>query len=171
MTIRMYKPLDCRRMADARAAELGNALDDEGAVREVDSDRVVLPGGRQGCRLTGLPNERLQMRPGERTEVEAPEHRVAELDQPQRQAIPAGLRDMLDESRRGERRQQARDGAGVDPGAARNLVRPELAPLGEGIEYGERPFDCGDVADGWLTGACHDMLLFFYFDTPLPGRQ
>ncbi len=150
---------DCGRMADARPAELGDALDDGGAVREVDGDRVVLARGREGCGLTGLPHERLQVGPGERAEVEAREHRVAELDQAKRQAIPAGLRDVLDESRRGERREQARHGACVDARAPRDLVRAELATVGERIEHGERPLDGGDVTDGWLTGACHAILL------------
>ena len=48
---------------------------------------------------------------------------------------------------------------------------PSSPAVGEGVEHRERPLDGGDVADGWLTGASHDILLRVDFDMPLPGRQ
>ena len=54
------------------------------------------PGDGQRRRLARLPHELLQVRPCERPQVEPPEHRVAELDQPQREAIAARLGDVLD---------------------------------------------------------------------------
>ncbi len=126
-----------RRVADARPAELRDALHDGRAVREVDRDRVVLARGRQRRRLAGLAHERLQVRPRELAQVEPLEHGVAELDEPQREAVAAVLRHVLDEARRGERREEARDGARVDAGAARDLVRPELTAVGERVEHGE----------------------------------
>jgi hypothetical protein len=78
---------------------------------------------------------------------------------------------VLDVPRRGEGREQARDGARVDAGAAGDLVRAELVLVGECIEDPKRTLDGGDVADGWLTGAGRGTLLLSYFDMPLPGRQ
>jgi hypothetical protein len=76
--------LPCRRrVTDARAPELGDALDDRRAVGEVDGDGIVLARGRQRRRLARLPDERLQIGPRERAEVEAPEHGIAELDEPE----------------------------------------------------------------------------------------
>ncbi len=157
------------RMADARAAELGDALDDGGAVGEVDGDRVVLARGRQRRRLARLPDERLEVRPGELAEVEPPEHGVPELDEPQRQAIAARLRHVLDEAGRGERREQPRDRAGVDRRATCDLVRAELAAVGESVEHRERALDGGDVADSWLTGAGRDTLLYSFLTCHCPG--
>src|SRR6185436_9787438 len=104
-------------------------------------------------------HESLQVRPRQRAQVEAAEHRVAELDQPQREAIPARLRHVLDETRRGQRREQARYRTRVDPRPASDLVRPELTTVREGIEHRKRPLDGGDVADCWSTAAGNDMLL------------
>ena len=149
---------DRGRVADARAAELGDALDDGRAVREVHGDGVVLPRSGQRCGLARLAHKGLQVRPRERAEVEAPEHRVAELDEPQRQAVAAGLGHVLHEAGRRERGEQARHRARVDPRAAGDLVRAELISVGERVEHGEGPLDRGDVADSWLTGAGRDTL-------------
>ncbi len=156
-------------MTDTRAAELGDALDDRGAVGEVDSDGVVLTRGRQRRRLARLPDECLQVRPRERAQVEAPEHGVAELDEPQRQPVAPGLRDVLHEPGRRERREQARDGAGVDPGAARDLVRAELLPVRERVDHRQGAPDGGDMADGWFTGTGRGTLPLLVLTRRCPG--
>ena len=74
-------------MTDARPAELGDALHDRGAVNEVDREGVVLTRGGQRRRLARLADERLQVRPRERAQVETAEHGVAELDEPQREPV------------------------------------------------------------------------------------
>ena len=108
-------------------------------------------------------HELLQVRPREPAQVEAPEDGVAELDQPQREPVAARLGHVLDVPRRGERREQARDRARVDAGAAGDLVRAELVAVGERVEHRERALDGGDVADGWLTGAGRGTLLLVRF--------
>ena len=171
LTEREHDLADGRCMTDTRPAELRNALHDRGAVREVDGDRVVLARGGERRRLPRLAHERLQVRMGEGPQVETAQDGVTELDQPQRQPIPAGLRHVLDEPSRGERGQQTGHRARVDARAPRDLVRSELPSVGEGVEHRERALDGSDVADGWLTGASHDTLLSHNFDMPLPGRQ
>ena len=79
------------RVRDARAAELRDALHDGRALHEVDRDRVVLTRNRQRRRLARLRDERLQVRPGERAQVEPCEHGVPELDEAQRRAGSARL--------------------------------------------------------------------------------
>ncbi len=150
-------------MTDARPPELRDALHDRRAVREVDRDRVVLSGRREGRRLAGLADECLQVWPGERPQVETPEDDIAELDQPQRQAVAAALRHVLDESSRGEGREEPRDRACVDSGAPRDLVRAELTAVRQRVEHRECTLDGGDVTDGWLTGASHATLLITLF--------
>ena len=162
---------DRGRVADAGPADLRHALDAGGAVGEVDGHRVVLARHREGRGLAGQPDELLQVRPREPAQVEAPEDGVAELEQPQREPVAARLGHVLDVPRRGERREQARDGARVDAGAAGDLVRAELVAVGERVEHPEGALDRGDVPDGWLTGAGRGTLLLSDFDTPLPGRQ
>jgi len=140
-------------------------------VREIDGNGVGLARDRQRRRLARHTHELLQVRPRERAEVEAAEDGVAQLDQPQREPVAARLGDVLDVPRRGECREQTRDGARVDAGTAGDLVRAELVAVGQRIEHRERALDGGDVPDGWLTGAGRDTLLLSNFDTPLPGRQ
>jgi hypothetical protein len=140
-------------------------------VREVDGHRVVLPRHRQRRGLPRGAHELLQVRPREPTQVEAPEHRVAELDQPQRQAVAPRLGHVLDVARRREGGEEPRDRARVDTGAARDLVRPQLARIGERVQHAKRALDCGNMTDSWLTGSGRGTLLTSDFDTPLPGRQ
>ena len=68
-------------------------------------------------------------------------------------------------------REKPRDGTGVDSGAPRDLVRPELAAIRERVEHRERTLDGGDMTNRWLSRTSHATLLTLYFDTPLPGRQ
>ena len=99
------------------------------------------------------------MRAGELAQVEPPQHGVAELDEPEPEAVAAGRRDVLDEPGGGERREQPRHRARVDARAPRELVRAELAAVGERVEHRERALDGGDATDGWLSGAGHGTMV------------
>ena len=76
---------------------------------------------------------------------------------------------MLDESGRRERREQARDGAGVDPGAARDLVGAELLPVRERVDYRQGAPDGSDMADGWFTGTGRGTLPLLILTRRCPG--
>jgi len=109
------------------------------------------------------------MRPRERAQVEPPEDGVAELDEPQRQPVAPGLRQVFDIAGSGERREQARNGARVDPGAARDLVRAELLPVRERVDHRQGAPDGGDVADGWFTGTGRGTLPLLILTRRCPG--
>src|SRR6478609_5354719 len=105
------------------------------------------------------------MGPGKRPQVEPTEDGVPELDEAQRQPVATGLGHVLDVAGRSEGRQQARDRARVDPGAARDLVRAELLPVAERVDHREGAFHGSNVADSWLTGAGRGTLHLLVFDT------
>src|SRR5207248_10098251 len=122
------------------------------ALREVDRDRVALTGRGERRRLAGLHDELEQMGAGDLSQVEPREDRVAELEQPQAEPVATGRGHVLDDAGAGQRREQARDGARVDPGTARDLVRTELwRAVRERVEDGERALDGGDVANGRVS--------------------
>ena len=73
------------RMPDARTPDLGHALHGGGTVHEVDRDGIVLARRGERRRLSRLTHERLQVRPCQRTEIEALEHGVPELDETERE--------------------------------------------------------------------------------------
>src|SRR5437764_1293587 len=83
-------------------------------------------------RRAGRRDERLQVRPRDLPEVQAGENDVAELQEAEAEPVPARVLDVLDEAARDERREQARDAAGVDPRPPCDLVRAEL-----GVGLGE----------------------------------
>jgi len=103
------------------------------------------------------------VRPGERAQVEPSEHGVAELHQLDGEPVAAGPGHVLDVARRDEGGEQAGDGARVDPRAAGNLVRAQLAPVPERVEDDERTLDRRDVPNGWLAGAGRGTLLEYEF--------
>ena len=102
---------------------------------EVDGDRVLVArhGERRG--LTGRVDERDEVRARDLADVEAREHRVRKVNEADAEAIASGGRDPLDEPRRSERAELARDGARRHAGPARDLVGAELAAVRKGVEH------------------------------------
>ena len=162
---------DRRRVPDARPSELGHALHGGGTVHEVDGDGVVLARRRERRGLSGLAHERLAGAAGRAGAGRGARARRCRARRGAARGGSGRWRARARRTARGERREQAGDGARVDAGAAGDLVRAELAAVGERVEHGERPLDGGDVADGWLSGAGRGTLLLSVFETPLPGRQ
>ena len=70
---------------------------------------------------------------------------VPEAERARAEPVAPGLRHLLDEPRRRQRREQPRCRARVDPQAARELVRPERA-VGEREEERRRALDGRDVS-------------------------
>src|SRR5207302_8764174 len=78
-------------MRDARAAESRDTLHGRRALHEVDRDCVELTRRRESCGLAGRLDERLEVRAGDLSQVEAGEHDVAELKQSEPEAIATGV--------------------------------------------------------------------------------
>ena len=142
-------------MGDRGAAELHHALDVVRRRHEVDRHRVGLARDGERGGLAHLPDERLEVRPRERPHVEPHEDGVGELDEPDPEPVAAGLRHPLDEAGGDERPELARHRARGHARAARDLVRPERARLGEHVEDRERPLGRRDAAGRRLTGSGH----------------
>jgi hypothetical protein len=105
----------------------------------------------------------VEVRAGDLAQVEPREHGVSEVKQAKAEAVAAGRLDVLDETRRGQGREQARDGAGMEARAARQLVRAELgAAVGERVEQRDGPLDRGHPARGWLSRAGHASVRSYF---------
>jgi hypothetical protein len=66
---------------------------------------------------------------------------------------------VIDQATAGERGQDPRDRAHVDPGPAGNLVGAQLDPRGrELVEDDDRTLDGGNLTGGWPTSPCHDTI-------------
>src|SRR5205823_14389711 len=115
------------RVRDRRPAELGDAAHLVLGLDDLDRYRVRVAGHRQRSRLADGRDERLQVRPRHRADVEPREHGVRELDETDPEAVAAVLRHVLDELRLDERRELTGDGARHGAGPPGDLVRPELA--------------------------------------------
>ena len=160
-------------MRDARAPDARDALDERGALHEVDGDGLVLARGGERRRLAGRLGERDQVGPRDLAQVEAREHGVAELEQPEPEPVAAAVGDVLDEAglRRASRAVARRCSALIPVRRAISFVPSSGASVGERVEDGDRALDGGDVADGWLTGSRHGRVRSVNFDTALPRRQ
>ena len=99
----------CGRVGDRRAAELRHALD---VVRRSRTKSTVTASGSPGTESVASRrarrDERLEVRPRERPHVEAREHGVRELDEPDPEPVAAGLRRR---ARRAALRRASRAGA------------------------------------------------------------
>ena len=123
---------------------------------EVDGHALALGRQRERGGLAGLAHELLEQRPREVAQVEPRERRVAEMHEPQAELPALRARLAFDEARLEQRREHARDGARVDAGAARELVRAERpAGRGQGLEQRDGALDRAERA-------AHD---------PLPGGR
>ena len=78
--------------------------------------------------------------------VEPCEQRVRELHDTEAEPVAARRRDSLHQSRRRERAELARDGARSHARSACDLVRPELARVGECVEQRDGPLGRTDSA-------------------------
>ena len=113
---------------------------------EVDGDRVRVAGNRERGRLAGRVDQRDEVGARDLAHVESREHRVREVDEADAEAVAAGRVDALDETRRSERAELARDGARRHAGPPRNLVRAELAAFCKGVEHRDRSLGSANSA-------------------------
>ena len=94
-------------VGDAGPAEPRDALHGRRALDEVDGDRVGIARRRQRRRLAGLLGQEAEVRACYLAQVEAREHGVPQLEEPEAQAVTAGLGDVLDEPGVGQGGEQA----------------------------------------------------------------
>src|ERR1043165_6320272 len=80
---------------------------------------------------------------------------VAVHHQPAPEPVAARLVVVGDEAALGERREEARDCAGVDPGSPGDLVGAELGRRQERVQDADRAPDGGHLALCWLSRAGH----------------
>jgi hypothetical protein len=147
-------------MGDAGAADPRDRGDRLPAGDEVDGDRVGVGGQRQRRRLADLGLERLQVRPGQHAQVEAGQHVVGEGEQVRAEPVAAGVGDVFDVARVDERRERARDRAGVDPGQAGELGRAGVAAHAqEGVEDAQCPLDRCQAPLGGSSGGRHPRII------------
>ncbi len=116
------------------------------AGNEVDGDRVLVAGHGERRGLAGRFDQRDEVRAGDLANVEAREHRVREVDEPNAESVAAGRVDALDETGRSERPELARDGARRHARPARDLVRAELAAFCKGVEHRDRSLGSANSA-------------------------
>ena len=117
-------------------------------------------------------DERLQVRPRDLAEIEPAEHGIAELQKAEAEPVPPVRRHVLDEPRGGERREEPRDRARIDPRSPRDLVRPELRrAVRERIEDRECALDGRDMADRGLSRPGHGVTLSCDSAIAFPLRQ
>ncbi len=142
-------------MRDRRPAEPRHGLDLMRARDEVDGDRVVVArhGERRG--LAGRLDERDEVGTRDLADVEAREHGVREVDEPDAEPVAARRVDALDEPGGGERAELARDRARRHARAPCDLVRAELACVCKGVEHGDRTLGSANSTGGRLTSARH----------------
>ena len=74
-------------MRHRRAAQLGDALDLVPGRHEIDGDGIRVAGDRQRGSLARLGNERLEMGARHRAQVDAEQHEVAEVDEPDPESV------------------------------------------------------------------------------------
>ena len=109
-------------MGDARPADPGDTRPPTPAGHEVDCDRVRLARNRERGRLAGRPRPAPPGDGGRSPRRSRPgQHVVGELEQVGAEPVAAGVGQMLDIAGVDQRRERARDGAGVDPGDPRKL--------------------------------------------------
>ncbi len=95
------------------------------------------------------------MRSRDLSDVESGEHGVREMDKADAEPVAARRRNALDETGSGERAELTRYGARRHARSSRDLVRPELAAFGEGVEDRDRSLGSANSAGGRLTSARH----------------
>ncbi len=102
------------------------------------------------------------MGPGEGAQVEAGHHVVGQPDQVRAEPVAAGLGQVLHVAARDQRGQQARNRAGVDAGAPRQLVGAHLAGLlEERIQHAKRALDRLQAALGGSSGGRHFRIVAY----------
>ena len=123
------------------------------ARREVDGHALALGRQRERGGLARLAHELLEQRPREVAQVEARERRIAEVHEPQAELPALRARLALHVARVEQRREHARDRAGVDARAPRELVRAERpAGCGQRLEQCDRALDGAELAAHDLPG-------------------
>jgi hypothetical protein len=142
-------------MRDRRATEPRHGLDLMCPGDEVDRDRVLVAGHREGRRLAGRLDERDEVWPGDLANVEPREDGVREVDEADPEVVPPGRGVAFHETGGGERAELPRYRARRHAGAARDLVRAELASVCKGVEHGDRSLGSANSAGRRLTCARH----------------
>jgi len=142
-------------MCDGRPAEPRYWLDLMRARDEVDRDRVLVARHREGCGLAGCLDERNEMRSCDVADIEARENGVRQVHEPDAEPIAARGGHPLDETRRCERPELARDRARCHARTPSDFVRSQLAGISECVEDRDRSLGGANSAGGWLTGARH----------------
>ena len=155
------------RVADRRTAELRDVLDVVRARDEVDGDRVLLTRNVERRGLAGDPHQLLEVGSCDLADVEPGEHGVREPHDPHAEPVAAGDGIVLHEPGVRQRAELARDGAGRQLGASRDLVRPEVAAVGERVEDGNRALRRSDPPGRGLTASRHRVTLVVAFGAML----
>ena len=109
---------------------------------EVDGHALALRRQRERRRLARLAHELLEQGPCEVAQVEARERSIAEVHEPEAELPALAARLAIDEAGLAQRREHARDGARVDAGLPRELVRA-LGPVrrSQRLEQGDGALD------------------------------